>query len=174
MVSFDVILHCLCGYWAPLNITAVNSDGSDASIWPGHYPSGMVQYTPDGYYSVIAAPNDTDSTLRPKGLVQGVPPIGDDANWATVGKYSMAKAGTYSLSNITAGHGHGGRDGLTFEMSAPTLTATNPQDVGSSNHLTFTFSDNCKSVVLVEGRGTVPWKLYYDKLPKVKIFADEE
>lgn len=132
----------------------------------------MSLYTPNGYTALIVTANDTTKPeLRPTYLDQNDYSTGTDAEWALIGKYSIAGAGPYHLSNITAGSGGNGT-GPAGTVTGEFLTATLPSRKGPFE-FTFEFYEACRVWNLHQTVGEEAERVaWYEKLPDQDVYDD--
>ncbi|KAB2580395.1 hypothetical protein DBV05_g780 [Lasiodiplodia theobromae] len=134
---------CFVGAWGFINSTLYNTTTGDivTNDWAYPVPSGMSLFTPNGYTALIVTANDrTRPELRPTYLDQSDYSSGTDAEWALIGKYSIAGAGPYHLSNVTDGDDE--CEGPQGTVTGSFLTATLPSRLGPFE-FTFKFYDDC-------------------------------
>ncbi|KAF6811679.1 hypothetical protein CMUS01_13213 [Colletotrichum musicola] len=160
-----VALKCFVGAWGFINSTLVNTTSNEiiTQDWAYPVPSGMSLFTPNGYTALLVTANDTTRPdLRPQGLDQSNPSSSPDSEWAKIGKYSVAGAGPFRLSNVTGEKGPEGPQGVN---SGSFLTSTLPARLGPFE-FTFKFYDDCEVWNLHQDVGgglqRVAW---YERLP---------
>ncbi|OJD37403.1 uncharacterized protein BKCO1_7000222 [Diplodia corticola] len=137
----------------------------------------MSLYTPNGYCALLVTANDTTKpALRPTYLDQSDPSSGTDAQWALIGRYSIAGAGPYRLSNVTAvaGNGTAGSDdeeGPQGTVTGEFLTATLPSREGPFE-FTFRFYEGCGVWNLHQSVGEDAERVaWYERLPDRDVYG---
>ncbi|GME34918.1 hypothetical protein GTA08_BOTSDO09092 [Neofusicoccum parvum] len=165
-------LNCFVGAWGFINSSLVNTTTGDLipGDWAYPVPSGMSLYTPNGFCALLVTANDTTKPeLRPTYLDQSDYSSGTDAEWALIGKYSIAGAGPYHLSNITGGNDTSGT-GPQGTVTGEFWTATLPSRLGPFE-FTFKFYEDCQVWNLHQSVGgdaeRVAW---YEKLPDQDVY----
>lgn len=123
----------------------------------------MSLFTPNGYTALLVTANDTTRPdLRPQGLDQSNPGSSPDSEWAKIGKYSVAGAGPFHLSNVTGEKDSEGPEGV---QTGEFLTSTIPARLGPYE-FTFKFYNDCSAWNLHQDVGAglqrVAW---YYRLP---------
>ncbi|CCF36650.1 hypothetical protein CH063_01542 [Colletotrichum higginsianum] len=137
-------IKCFVGAWGFINSTLVNTTSGDiiTQDWAYPVPSGMSLFTPNGYTALLVTANDTTRPdLRPQGLDQSNPSSSPDSEWAKIGKYSVAGAGPFRLSNVTDEKGPEGPEGV---QTGTFLTSTIPARLGPYE-FTFKFYNDCSA-----------------------------
>jgi len=91
----------------------------------------------------------TDPSLRPFQLTLPAQDNQTDAEWAEVGRHTLAYAGPFYFNESSAS-----ADGLTGEIiHGPLLTSTLPSFVGSLQHREFKFTEDGKYLNLIGNLG---------------------
>ncbi|OTA94592.1 hypothetical protein M434DRAFT_394532 [Hypoxylon sp. CO27-5] len=102
MVKPDDVIKAITGTWLYLNVTSYFDNGTishheDASL--GKFPVGIVTYNPNGWMSanfMSSRPED-----RPPNIDIETQDVGTDAEWALIGKHTLAYAGPWFVSETT-------------------------------------------------------------------------
>ncbi|KAK0625595.1 hypothetical protein DIS24_g11086 [Lasiodiplodia hormozganensis] len=89
-------LSLLVGTWSLLNISSTQNGVPNLDPGLGPHPTGLVHYHPDGYMAAVLA--STTPQDRPKNLTWQDRAPRADADWARVGKHSIAYTGPYRLN----------------------------------------------------------------------------
>ncbi|KAI1655625.1 Lipocalin-like domain-containing protein [Daldinia decipiens] len=102
MVKPDAVMKAITGTWLYLNVTSYFDNGTvshDPDPALGQFPVGMLTYNTAGWMSanfVSSKPED-----RPEDIDTGAPDVGTDAEWALIGKHTLAYAGPWYVSETT-------------------------------------------------------------------------
>ncbi|KAF2870622.1 Lipocalin-like domain-containing protein [Massariosphaeria phaeospora] len=100
MVLPKEIASFISGAWLLLNNTPTDLNGTPltgpANLPVGLHPVGMLTYHPTGYMSANIASTDADH--RPLSVSYPFKANDSDADWAQVGKHTLAYAGQVSAS----------------------------------------------------------------------------
>ncbi|KAK8040271.1 hypothetical protein PG991_000059 [Apiospora marii] len=187
LVAAKKAASCFVGAWGFINSTLVNTTTGDiiTEDWAYPVPSGASLFTPNGYAALLVTANDTTKPdLRPRFLNQENLASGNDTEWAKIGKYSIAGAGPYRLSNVTwdcgsnkhvGDNGEKGKEEYEFEGPQGTqtgnfFTSTLPSREGPYE-FTFKFYKSCHVWNLHQpvggGLERVAW---YEKLPDQQVY----
>ena len=142
-----------------------SSSGPDGNIlpdWHSPYPSGMVEYTPSGYHTVIITANDTtEAEKRPKELTLPAKVTDPDSRWALVGKYSLAFGGPFNVD-----------DEESILTTGPYTTATLPSYIGQEHTRNYSFHENGQVLhSTLELGGGYRFENWYKKLPAHYVFS---
>lgn len=123
-------------------------------------------YTSSGFMSAILT--TTDPSLRPQDLTLPAQANQSDAEWADVGKHTLAYSGPFYFNQTVP---HNETSGLV--VHGPLITSTLPAFVGSLQRREFEFSDEFQTLHLTGnlGNGIVD-SLFWKKLSREFTFAD--
>ncbi|KAK8015405.1 Lipocalin-like domain-containing protein [Apiospora arundinis] len=162
---------CFVGAWGFINSTLVNTTTGEriTDDWGYPVPSGLSLFTPNGWCALLVSANDTTMPdLRPRFLDQSNITSGTDADWANIGKYSIAGAGPYRLSNVTSSCRAG--EGPQGVVTGNFITSTLPSREGLFD-LNFKFYESCHVWNLHQyiggGLERVVW---YEKQPDQQVY----
>jgi len=123
-------------------------------------------YTSDGFMSAVLTATAAD--LRPMDLTLPAEANQTDAEWALVGRHTLAYSGPFYFDQ-TIKH----NETVGQVVHGPLITSTLPSFVGSLQHREFSFSDDFETLHLVGnlGGGVVD-SLYWRKLNRAFTWND--
>ncbi|KAK8115665.1 hypothetical protein PG984_012167 [Apiospora sp. TS-2023a] len=180
LVAAKKAASCFVGAWGFINSTLVNTTSGDIipNTWDYPVPSGASLFTPNGYAALLVTANDTTRPdLRPKFLNQNDLASGNDTEWAKIGKYSIAGAGPYRLSNASTVEAGGDKGEEEYEFEGPQgtqtgnfFTSTLPSREGPYE-FTFKFYKSCRVWNLHQPiGGGLERVVWYEKLPDQQVY----
>ncbi|KAI1138603.1 Lipocalin-like domain-containing protein [Hypoxylon sp. FL0543] len=102
MVKPEDVIKAITGTWLYLNVTSYFDNGTishheDAGL--GRFPVGILTYNANGWMSanfMSSRPED-----RPPNIDIETQDVGTDAEWALIGKHTLAYAGPWYVSETT-------------------------------------------------------------------------
>lgn len=136
MIS-SLTLTLFAGAFTLLNITRTQNGMMIQDSTYGENPAGVITYTQTGFMSAVL--QTTDPSLRPLDLTLPAEDNQTDAEWAEVGRHTLAYAGPFHFNeNLTSTEDF--RHGQIIH--GPLLTSTLPRFVGSLQRRNFSFSED--------------------------------
>ncbi|KAF2719214.1 hypothetical protein K431DRAFT_296236 [Polychaeton citri CBS 116435] len=137
MVSTRAI-SLFAGAWSLVNNTRTFNGAASIDATYGDKPAGIIYYMPSGFMSAILT--TTNPAERPENLTLPYQPNQSDAEWAQIGRHTLAYAGPFDVNTSSIEEFSGE---MTGELThGPLNTATLPAFVGSYQLRQFHFSQN--------------------------------
>lgn len=158
-------LSLFVGAFSLLNITRTQNGNPIADITYGDNPAGVISYTPTGFMSAVLTATDPD--FRPLDLTLPAQTNQTDAEWADVGRHSLAYAGPFHFNDSQTKNDFEGQI-----IHGPLLTSTLPSFVGSLQHRDFVFTEDGKYLNLIGnlGGGVID-SLWWERLDRNVTFT---
>lgn len=158
-------LSLFVGAFQLLNITRTQNGNVIPDETYGDVPAGVISYTPSGFMSAVL--QATASEYRPLDLTLPAQDNQTDAEWAEVGRHTLAYAGPFFFNDSQTKSDFQGQI-----VHGPLLTSTLPSFVGSSQHRDFVFTEGGKFLNLIGnlGNGVID-NLWWQRLDRQVAFT---
>lgn len=165
MVSFRTY-ELFLGAWSLINNTRTDNGVQIYDTTYGDKPAGTIMYTSSGFMCAVLTA--TNATLRPQDLTLPAEDNQTDAEWAAVGRHTLAYSGPFYFNQSIK---HNETNGQV--VHGPLISSTLPSFVGSFQHRTFSFHDDYQTLELIGdlGNGVVD-TLYWAKMNRDFLFSD--